>query len=64
MDQKALLENRDETIVKLHTKVGQLESTASSNSAVGGGATPSALAKKSLSSISHPVRIELEALML
>ena len=48
MDHKALLENRDETIVKLHAKVSQLESNNHS--------APNSIVKKSLSSISHPVR--------
>lgn len=57
VDQKTLLESRDDTIVKLHAKVSQLESAAAvAASGKGSGAAIGAGGKKNpLSSISHPV---------
>lgn len=57
VDQKTLLESRDDTIVKLHAKVSQLESAAAAVAGgKGSGAAVGAGGKKNpLSSISHPV---------
>jgi hypothetical protein len=48
VDQKALLESRDETIVKLHARLSQLESPVKKNP---------------LTSLSHPVRVRCAVLL-
>lgn len=57
VDQKTLLESRDDTIVKLHAKVSQLESAAAASGKGSGAAVGAGGKKNPLSSTSHPVRV-------